>query len=386
MRSPDMDSLLAPGHVWMVAAGVSLLTLAQAVRSVVSQGRRSSRAAREEAVWTLVATAARRIAVAGPPDRTTLPDREAEDLIVRALQQRRTRALALDALASAARTDRRIPRSLRGRTRLVQMLRRTVVAQLQDKEPGRRAAAAELVATLRLRSCAGAIAAATSDPDATVRVAACRCLARLDPQQALGVLLGLAETDGAWAADLLTDVARRLQDQGAGDAVTRRASEWAVTPAMVRLLRDQQPTTRGGAIMRKATQAQDVEVRVVAAEALGRDPDPESVDTLIDLLGDDEERVRLNAVRALGGLAMISSRVALRDLSAMLADESRRVRFAAGAALADLPGGSELLAHSADSADPRVREAVAMALWVDSPQPRQSTVRAITRPGARRSA
>ena len=386
MRSPEMDPFFAPSHVWLAAAGISALTIVQAGRSVVSQGRRSSRVAGEEAVWTLVATAARRIAVAGPPDRTSLPDHEAEDVIIRALRHRRTGALALDALASAARTDRRIPRSLRGRTELVQVLRRTVVAQLQDREPGRRAAAAELVATLRLRSCAGAIAAATSDPDPTVRVAACRCLARLDPQQALGVLLGLAETDGAWAGDLLADVARRLQGQGAGDAVARRASEWAVTPAMVRLLRDQQPTTRGGAIMRKATQAQDVEVRAIAAEALGRDQDPESVDTLIDLLGDDEERVRLKAVRALGGLAVMGSRVALRDLSAMLGDESRRVRFAAGAALADLPDGTELLARSTDSADPRVREAVAMALWVDSPQPRQSTVRAMARPDARRTA
>ena len=168
MRSPEMDPFLAPSHVWLAAAAISALTIAQAGRSVVSQGRRSSRVAGEEAVWTLVATAARRIAVAGPPDRTSLPDHEAEDVIIRALQHRRTGALALDALASAARTDRRIPRSLRGRTELVQVLRRTVVAQLQDKQPGRRAAAAELVATLRLRSCAGAIAAATSDPDATV--------------------------------------------------------------------------------------------------------------------------------------------------------------------------------------------------------------------------
>ena len=223
--------------------------------------------------------------------------------------------------------------------------------QLREKEPGRRAAAAELVATLRLRSCRGAIAAATSDPDPSVRVAACRCLATIDPAQAFGVLLRLVETDGAWAADLLADVARRLEHSGARDVVAARAADWAVTPAMVRLLAEQRPSLRAGAILRDATRAGDGNVRAGVAEALGRETHPEAVGALVDL-GDDEERVRLNAVRALGGLGALGSRVALIDLSAMLADPSRRVRFAAGAALGALPGGRSMVAQSETSADP----------------------------------
>ena len=386
-----MESLLAPDHVWMAAAGLSAVAFGQAGRSVLDQARRGSREARDEAVWTAVSTAARRLGVAGPPAMTAMPDHEAERIVIKALTSGRTRSLGLDALTSAARTDRRIPRSLRGRTELVRVLQSTAAAQFREKDPARRAAAAEFVATLRLRGCRGAVAAATSDRDPTVRVAACRCLATIDPGQALGVLLRLVETDGAWAADLLADVARKLEHRGARDVVAARAAEWAVTPAMVRLLAEQRPSKRTGAILRGATQAGDGDVRAGAAEALGRHSHPEAVDALIDLLGDDEERVRLNAVRALGGLVAMGSRVALIDLSAMLADPSRRVRFAAGAALAAVPGGRTILAKSDGSADPLVREAVAMALWDDDRasaqvgEPRETVV-ALTRPSARRTA
>ena len=394
-----METLLAPGHVWMAAAVMSVIALAVAGRTVVGQARRSAGEARDEAVWAQVSAAARQLAAAhgdataseAAQHRAIQHDvdvEEAEQVVIRALGRSRTRSLALDALTNAARVDFRIARNLRGRTELVSALHRTAKAQLCEKDPARRAAAAELVATLRLRGCRAAIAVATNDPDPGVRVAACRCLATVDPAQAFGVLLRLVDTDGPWAADLLADVARRLEHRGAGDIVADRAAEWAVTPAIVRLLGAPRLSERAGAILRDATQADDGEIRAGAAEALGRDPHPEAVGALVDLLSDEEERVRLQAVRALGGLGALGSRVALIDLSAMLADPSRRVRFAAGSAIASLPGGRAMLAHSMGSSDPLVCEAVAMALWDDTPESVhvRDTVVPMTRPGARRTA
>lgn len=397
MPKSVMKTLLAPDHVWMAAAGISGLAMAQVGRTVIGQAQRSVREARDGTVWTDVSAAARRLALAGPPERAEPGDPEplrkgaghdAEAVVLHALRRSRTRSLALDALTSAARVDRRIARSLRGRDRLVRSLHQSATAQLREKDPARRAAAAELVATLRLRSCRGAIALATGDPDPTVRVAACRCLAVIDPAQALGILLRLVETDGPWAADLLADVARGLESRGAGKVLADRAAERGTTPAMVRLLAGQQQSARVGSILRDATQADDGDVRAGAAEALGRDTHPGSVEVLVDLLTDEEERVRLNAVRALGGLGALGSRVALIDLSAMLADPSRRVRFAAAAAMAALPGGRAMLAHSATSADPGVGEAVAMALWDEKPEPASARERVVplSRPVARRTA
>jgi HEAT repeat protein len=336
---------------WSFAGGLTTLALATGGRAVFTQWRANSAGNRQAEAWTVITDAATKFCAG---------DDAAGKVVANALSRPASQRIAVEAMANLARVDARVAERLRGQTKMVEHLRSWVLKELSNSDAGRRCAAAEIVGSLRIRACRGAVAMATNDEDASVRVAACRALAVIDPDHAIGILLGLVEKDGTWAADLLSDLISRQDGEFSSvDAVVHRANEWAATPALLRLLSNGR---MAGAerVMIGALEAKDDDVRANAAEALRESPSPAATKALLGMLGDSNEDVRLTAVRALGQEADASYAM---DLAAMLGDDSRLVRFAAGAALARTPGGHGLLVRATDGTDSKAVEAAHVALW-----------------------
>ena len=149
------------------------------------------------------------------------------------LKAAETRPIVIEALSNSARTNANCAVRLRDRDADLAVLRQWVSDSLEDKDAGRRAHACEVVATLRLRTCRGMILAATSDEDVNVKVSARRAMAVIDPESAVGVLLGLIEDEGTWVADFLADLLQRIP-ASATEAVVLRAREWGAIPALVK--------------------------------------------------------------------------------------------------------------------------------------------------------
>lgn len=339
--------------VWGLAGAFTTTAALLSVHSVASQIRLTSVTARRAQAWTEVTDAVR--AFCNGDDAAGRP-------LTRALRRSSTRTIAIEAMADLARADRSVALRLRGRRDDVVYIREWVAQELRQTDPGRRARAAEVVGTLRLRSCRGPIAVSATDPDPTVRVAACRALAVVDPASAVGVLLRLVEHDGAWAANLLTDLLSRsatgdLLD--AGRSILDRARDWAPTPALLKLLTNAS-TVGGDDLLVQVLGHDDPDLRARAAEALEQHDAPEAVTALVHLLSDANDQVRLAAVRSLGRLAEPDL---LLELAALLGDDSRQVRFAAAAAIARTPGGTGVLRRAEAGGDDRAAEAAGIALW-----------------------
>lgn len=273
------------------------------------------------------------------------------------LKREDTRAIVIEAFSNVARANPEIARALRHRKEDVVLLRQWVSDSLEDKEAGRRAHACEVVATLRLRACHGMVLAATGDEDANVRVSATRALCVLDPETAVGVLLGLIEQEGSWAADLLADLLQRVPAQAIA-AVMQRAREWGATPALVKLLASC-PGEVANSILLSALETDNPELRARVAEAVHASS-PEAISALATLLTDPHEGTRLSAVRSLG---RASNPKALITLSSALSDSSRLVRFAAAQGIGETPGGAELLLRIVEGSDRNAAEAAELTLW-----------------------
>jgi HEAT repeat protein len=337
--------------LWSAAGAFSTVALATGGRAVFVQWRTTSSTSRRSKAWASVSDAVNRFAAG---------DEAAGNEVLTAIQKPAFARIAVEGLANASRIDPRVPIQLRGQTELVSRIHEWVVRELGQDDPGRRAGAVEAVAALRLRQCRGSVALACTDKDPMVRVSACRALATIDPDQAIGVLLGLVEKDGSWAADLLADlISRNDGTLSANSAVIARANEWAATPALLRLLTNGK-IAGAERVMVGALDADDVKVRANAAEALRESATPEAADALIGSLTDASENIRLNVVRALG--AVRGEQHALQ-LAAMLGDSSRLVRFAAGEALTKIPGGADLLRRASEGADQLAAEAAHVCLW-----------------------
>ncbi len=336
---------------WSFAGGLTTLAAATGGRAIFTQWRANSASNRQAEAWTLITDAATKFCNG---------DDEAAKIVAGALGRPASQRIAVEALANLARIDARVAESLRGQTKMVEHIRSWVLKELSHSDAGRRCAAAEIVGALRIRACRGAVAMATNDDEPSVRVASCRALAVIDPDHAIGILLGLVEKDGVWAADLLGDLISREDGEFSGtEAVVQRANEWAATPALLKLLSNgRMPGAER--VMIGALDAEDDAVRANAAEALRESPSPAGMKALLGMLGDTNEDIRLSAVRALGQQADAAYAM---DLAAMLGDESRLVRFAAGAALAGTPGGKAILLRAADGSDPKAVEAAHVSLW-----------------------
>ena len=268
-----------------------------------------------------------------------------------------TRPIVIEALSNASRTNANCAVRLRDRDADVAILRQWVADSLEDKDAGRRAHACEVVGTLRLRACRGMVLAATGDDDVNVKVSATRAMAVIDPESAVGVLLGLIEEEGSWAADLLADLLQRIPTS-ATDAVVLRAREWGATPALVKLLASS-PSAAANDVLLGALETEDPELRARTAEAVHASS-PEAVMALCALLTDPHEGTRLSAVRS---LSRASNPEALMTLSSALSDSSRLVRFAAASGIAGTQGGGEVLSRVVTGSDRNAAEAAELALW-----------------------
>ncbi len=335
--------------VWAASGAIFAAALIVSVDSIITQAMTHRRRADPGRNWE-AATAAVTGLLRGDPVSAAN--------FTALLRKPGSRQIAIDALTNEARSNPEVMKCLRGRNEDVDYIGRWVSDALADKDPGRRAYACEVVAMVRMRAGRGSMLAATTDDDPTVRVAACRSLAVIDPDATVGVLLGLLDTEGPWAASLLGDVVQRLP-QDAVLTLIRRANEWGASPALVRLLANV-PAGRANDVLLGTLNDVDPGVRARSAEAIDA-TSPASRDALTALLTDADEGTRLGAVRSLSRSVDGSSLLAL---FAAMSDESRVVRMAAAQGLAKLPDGISLLHRAREAAtDPLAVEAAELALW-----------------------
>lgn len=333
------------------------------------------------------------------------------------LQSNRTTADAIEALADAARARPQVATVLRGEAGAVRAITYWVDGQLASSDAFERAHAVEVIASLRMRSCRGSLAAATSDSEPTVRAGACRALAAIDPKAAIGALLRVVDTDGTWAADLLADLLARAQSTelatteardvdvlqgtefavteadeetrvaqdpgslrigsvtepllgGEREAVNARLLDWAATPALLRIADQTMPNPAKRALA-SALEAADPEMRLRAVSMLRLYPLFESGPALERLVSDDVEAVRIAAIQA---LAQFGRDEHIMLLAALVGDDSRMVRFAAAEALRTMDNGDSLLRAMARGSNQSAAEAASLALWQSDPHgPRSSS-------------
>jgi HEAT repeats len=334
--------------IWAFSGTVVGLILCVAIASIIRQVRHNSTGSSQADRWE-EATSAVMGFVTGDAARS--------DKFSKLLKREDTRTIVIEAFSNVARANPDSAQALRHRKEDVALLRQWVADSLENKESGIRAHACEVVGTLRVRACHGMILAATGDEDANVRVAATRALCVIDAETAVGVLLGLIEKDGSWAADLLADLLQRIPER-ATTAVMLRAREWGATPALVRLLAGC-PSDVANTVLLGALETENPELRARVAEAI-QASSPEAIAALATLLTDPHEGTRLSAVRSLG---RVRNPKALITLSSALSDGSRLVRFAAAEGIAGTAGGAELLHRIVAGSDRNAAEAAELALW-----------------------
>ncbi len=344
-----MATALIADAAWILAGGFSALTFGVGSATLAGRKRQAARTARQVECWNEVSEAARRL---------TWDVRDGSEMITTMLRSKDTRDIAVDALADAARglPNIEVLRLCNSDSRAI--LLRWVTSELESGDPGRRAHALEVAGSLRLWNCRGLMAGAARDDSPTVRVAACRALGAIDPATAVGVLLGVLEEDGAWAADLLGDVLVRAGEEGMR-AVVARVQRWAATPALVGLAADGR-MDGSEELLVSALGKDDDDTALRAAEGLADVGSSDAVPSLLRLLRSPNEAIRLSVLTALG---RIGAHESLLELTRCLGDPSRPVRFAAASALAQTPGGREALVRAADSSDELVVEAATLAIW-----------------------
>jgi HEAT repeats len=334
--------------IWAFSGTVVGLIVSVAASAIVRQVRHNSTGSTQADRWEDALDAAQGF---------VLGDAVRSAKFSKLLQREDTRGIVIEAFSNVARANPENAKALRHHKEDAAVLREWVANTLEDKDAGRRAHACEVVATLRLRACHGMVLAATGDEDANVRVSATRSLCVLDPETAVGVLLGLIEKEGSWAADLLADLLQRMPVRALG-AVMQRAREWGATPALVKLLTSC-PSELANPVLLSALETENPELRARVAEAIWAST-PEAVSALATLLSDPHEGTRLSAVRSLG---RVHNPKALITLSSSLSDSSRLVRFAAAEGIGGTPGGSELLARIVSGSDLNAAEAAELTLW-----------------------
>jgi HEAT repeat protein len=234
--------------------------------------------------------------------------------------------------------------------------------EARKPDPHRRVRSHEIAGTLKLTSRIGPIALAAHDPCPSVREAACRSLAVLDPQAAVGALLGAIEGDDAWAPDLLQAVVARAGPVAWGP-VLERFRLWATRPNFLGVMAcvgvgSQEP------LFSSALGSSDETIVERAIDILAQSDHPDDRPTFVMLLNSPSERVRLASIKALQKTADPES---LREVMLCLGDPSRPVRFAAASAVALHPAGRHVLERLERSGDAAVAEAANLGLsYLDS--------------------
>lgn len=341
-----------PGELlWAITGAIAAAVLVVSVDSVAAHALRMRRRSEPGRSWDGAMAA-----VSG----LMQDEEEGSTRFSALLRDPKMREIVIDALINAGRANPDATKCLRGRTHDVEALSNWVTDTLSQKDAGRRAYACEVVAMTRMRSARGRMLATAGDTDSTVRIAACRALAVIDPETSVGVLLGILDAEGPWAGALLGDVLQRLPDAGV-QALVHRANEWGASPALLRLL-STAPASGANDVLIDALHGPDGlerALRARSAEAIDASR-PSSRAALTALLTDLEESTRLGAVRSLARAGDVDS---LLVLYAAMSDASPVVRMAAADGIAQLPSGIVLLRRAQRVADPLVVEAAELALW-----------------------
>lgn len=326
--------------------------------------------------WTQVGAAAKQFCDGSPGGAAELS---------RLLRNRRHRTVAVRALADRIRIDPDLGKQFRGRETELRYLRAWVTEQLSSRNEADRREAAEVVGTLRMRSCAELLLV-TLDACAEdrTRETLCRALVVVDALTATGLLLRLLETtDAAWVPDLLASASTRSGSRSvAHRALQLRVSHWSQEAPLLRAV--QTPAFANIPVLLSGLRSSDSTTRVDALNALamteglalhdaGSDrSNPRSrllartIAALVDQLDHRDAPVRLASLRVLQRHGAHPSRSLSERLSAMLADPDRLVRFAAAALLCDTDATRHSLQQATTSDDANVREAAQVALLLAS--------------------
>ena len=216
-------------------------------------------------------------------------------------------------------------------------------ALLDSPDTATRRNAVEALAYTNSRMAAPYLTAALEDDDVVVRTKALEALGRIGDDEAVNAVLKALhskdETFRGVAASVLGDMF-----EGTGDL---RPSN-----ALRRLLDDRTPSVRRDAVcavgriagtdaipvLRKMSHDPDEGVRSSVASLLGSvgTGSREAADTLLELSGDQVNRVRLASIDA---LARVGNERAIQHLTTLLADPDEFVRYHAMEAIVQLRGG-----------------------------------------------
>jgi hypothetical protein len=304
-----------------------------------------------------------------------------------ALADRGWRELVVRALADAIRADPDLGRRFRGRDAELSLLRTWAAEQLSGDDETRREAA-EVVGTLRMRSCIELLVVSLDGATADrTRETICRALVTLDPRTAVGVLLRLVGPDApGWVGDLLAIAASRGSAASPWRrAVRDRVVDGETTPAVVRIL--DAPGRETAPALLSLLDSSDPAIRRLGLEVLVGSADLRPMaDAVMRLIDDADPQVRISALRVVEasvggvgrrrprrgdrqGLVAVGSgaQVAwLTRLCALMGDEVRGVRYAAAAAVLALDPSGRALHAVADGEDPRASEVARVALLLDA--------------------
>jgi HEAT repeat protein len=232
--------------------------------------------------------------------------------------------------------------------------------ELASDDSGVRSRAIEAVGTLRLRAARPYLLRHTTDSDEGVCIAACRALTVVDHETAIGVLLGLIDEHGSWAAHLLADAMNDLPTRN--NPAVRRAEDWSASPALLALV-GEVDSPEADRVLCRALDSSDQSVAGSALEAMLASDEPVSVDArpgLVRLLTAGPSATRRSAATALGRLCDPRTAVAL---AGAVGDSERAVRNAAAEALVRLPNGLSALDAVLSGNDPSAIEAATVARW-----------------------
>jgi HEAT repeat protein len=232
--------------------------------------------------------------------------------------------------------------------------------ELTSDDSGVRSRAIEAAGTLRLRAARPYLLRHTTDSDEGVCIAACRALTVIDHETAIGVLLGVIDEHGPWAAHLLADAMNDLPTRN--NPAVRRAEDWSASPALLALV-GEVDSPEADRVLCRALDSSDQSVASSAVEAILASDDPVSVEAragLVRLLTTGQSATRRSAATVLGRLCDPRTAVAL---AGAVGDSERAVRLAAAEALVRLPNGLLALDAILTGNDPAAVEAATVARW-----------------------
>jgi HEAT repeats len=345
------DGLLL-NAVWAICGAVVVALVTQVAAAVIRRRMRPVTSQRTTKVWDAATRATEHIL-----NGSEETQRRATTILTSLLNDNNATEATIGAMAAVCRRLAGPECEPAWGERIDRRLVSWIGDELNAEDCGVKCNALELAGSLRVIAARGLIVAATRSDDQAVRVAACRSLTAIDPDAALGVLLGLVERDGEWAAALLSHLLERLP--GRGDAVLHRTANWSSTPALLTLAAE---VSAAAPVLIEALTSNEDSTVLSAIEAMLLRPNVplEAAKSLRRHINSEQPSIRRGAATALGRLQDARS---LMPLASLLGDADRSVRFAAAEALCQIPDGIGALDAVANGTDQAAAEAARVALW-----------------------